>query len=100
MNRSIKRAGLALALFLFLPGCHVLLPGIVAATAVPQIPAWLNTAATVVSGLKTLTDAAQVACSVQAYANRTIVAASQKGDAETATAMSRLSADVGRACAW
>jgi hypothetical protein len=74
------------ALFLFLSACHMVVPVVTAATAVTAAPDWLTTAQTVVTGVKTLTQAAQVACSVEAWANL-------HGE-------SQLSRDVGKACSW
>ena len=58
-----------LPLLLLLSGCApVVMVAGVAGTAA-QVPNWINTAQTVISGVKTLTQMAQLACALQSAAN-------------------------------
>jgi hypothetical protein len=82
------RAALALALLLLMGGCAALpiAAGMGALSAATHVPTWITLANDAITGIKILSQAAQLACQLQAVAN-------SRGDSQTSTA-------TGYFCSW
>jgi|GEM_PF-4001015 len=82
------RAALALAVLLAMSGCAALpiAAGMGALSAATQVPTWMTIANDAITGIKTLSQAAQLACQLQAVAN-------SRGDSQTSIA-------TGYLCTW
>lgn len=82
-----KLAAAALLLLVAqLGGCAHLALGLGAAAGIAQAPTWLTAAQDAVAGVRTLSAAAQLACELQAEANRRDDGAASAG--------------IGRFCTW